>query len=621
MRETSFIKQNQKDWKEFEDLLNQPKTDPEKLADLYIQATNDLSYARTFYPNRSVRVYLNNLSQKIFLSLYRKKGNAKDRFINLWKEELPLAIYSARKELLTSLVIFLIAVAIGFLSSEADPEFPKIILGDRYVEMTTKNIEGGDPMAVYKDENQLNMFLGITLNNLKVAFGVFVFGFILGIGTIASLLNNGIMVGTFQYFFYEKGLFKESFLTIWLHGTIEISSIIIAGGAGLVLARGLIFPGTFSRLQSFRMSAMKGSKIMIGLVPFFVFAAFIEGFITRYTEVPDFIKAALITISFLFIVFYFVWYPYKKHRSGAVLKDEIPTSVFETPQVGLDKIKLQGQILSESFIIYSRIFMKFIPVLMACAIIYAISAVFVMNRNDIYDNTIFSSIHRLIFYTENSSNLMLFGLNTVMFFIVSLATGFFVSQIISKDLDLGNISSTPRTETIMFQKYLSNNWLRFLAYSLLLNCILLIPSPFSYFLFFPVLPLAFLVNFGIKRENKGEKMFSRYFSGYLNSFVLLIFLCITTSLFFLFLNSPFILFYTQLLEWNLKLDQELLQIISGGILTSVLFLAIGMLYPLFYIAFALQHYSLREKSNAIFLLNRIEEIGLKLNKLGLESEK
>ena len=60
MRETSFIKQNKEKWKEFESILEKKDKDPDKLNDLFIQITDDLSYSRTFYPNRSVRVYLNN---------------------------------------------------------------------------------------------------------------------------------------------------------------------------------------------------------------------------------------------------------------------------------------------------------------------------------------------------------------------------------------------------------------------------------------------------------------------------------------------------------------------------------------------------------------------------------
>ena len=78
MRETSFIKQNKEKWKEFEQILENKNKDPDKLNELFIQITDDLSYSRTFYPNRSVRVYLNNLAQRIFTSIYKNKKSRKN---------------------------------------------------------------------------------------------------------------------------------------------------------------------------------------------------------------------------------------------------------------------------------------------------------------------------------------------------------------------------------------------------------------------------------------------------------------------------------------------------------------------------------------------------------------
>jgi len=101
----------------------------------------------------------------------------------------------------------------------------------------------------------------------------------------------------------------ESFMTIWIHGTIEISAIVIAGGAGLAMGNSLLFPGTYSRIVSLKKGAKDGLKIVIGLVPLFIFAGFLESFVTRYTKFPSFIKLGIIGLSAFFIVYYFVLYP------------------------------------------------------------------------------------------------------------------------------------------------------------------------------------------------------------------------------------------------------------------------------------------------------------------------
>ena len=117
------------------------------------------------------------------------------------------------------------------------------------------------------------------------------------------------MLGSFQYFFYEKGLLWESARTIWIHGTIEISVIIVAGCAGLVLGNGLLFPGTYTRLESFKRGVKNGLKILVSTIPFFVIAGFLEGFVTRHTEMPDWLAVLIIGGSLSLVIYYYVIYP------------------------------------------------------------------------------------------------------------------------------------------------------------------------------------------------------------------------------------------------------------------------------------------------------------------------
>ena len=73
MKETRFIAQNREKWHEAERLLESPVKDPEKLSNLFIQVVDDLSYSRTYYPNRSVRVYLNKIARQYFSIIYSRK--------------------------------------------------------------------------------------------------------------------------------------------------------------------------------------------------------------------------------------------------------------------------------------------------------------------------------------------------------------------------------------------------------------------------------------------------------------------------------------------------------------------------------------------------------------------
>ena len=211
--------------------------------------------------------------------------------------------------MLYAALIFVVSVSIGVLSSANDTGFVRLILGDTYVNMTLKNINQGDPMAVYKTMSQGSMFLLITLNNIKVSFYAFTAGLIFSFGTGLVLLYNGVMLGAFHYMFYEAGLLGQSVRTIWIHGALEISAIVIAGGAGLVIGNSFLFPGTYTRLESFQRGARDGMKIVIGLVPVFIVAGFLEGFVTRYTAMPLWLSLFIIGGSLIFIIWYVGLYP------------------------------------------------------------------------------------------------------------------------------------------------------------------------------------------------------------------------------------------------------------------------------------------------------------------------
>ncbi|MFD1095647.1 stage II sporulation protein M [Salegentibacter chungangensis] len=316
MREAAFVKQNKDKWLKFESLLQNNKTlAPKDLSALYIEVSDHLSYARTFYPESNTVIYLNGLASQAHQKIYRNKKEPGNRFISFYLKEFPLLFYSFRKQLMLSFIIFSLFVGVGVFSAATDGAFVRSILGDSYVNMTLENIANNDPMAVYKEMASSDMFLGITINNIRVGLFAFTLGILGGIGTAFILMQNAVMLGSFQYFFYDKGVFWESVRTIWIHGTIEISVIIVAGCAGLVLGKSILFPQTYSRLKSFTMGVKNGLKIVVSTIPFFIIAGFLEGFVTRLTEMPVWLSVLIILSSLCLVLYYYVIYPAILHKS------------------------------------------------------------------------------------------------------------------------------------------------------------------------------------------------------------------------------------------------------------------------------------------------------------------
>lgn len=311
MRESVFIKQNISKWREYEYALSlTKKPSPTEKADMYIDLTSDLAFAQTHYPNAEITSYLNDLTLKLHNEVYKEKHENWQRIITFWTREVPKAVWQERRSLLISLIVFLVSVAIGVFSTIYDTDFVRLIMGDDYVNMTLDNIEKGKPMDVYGSDMESISFLGIMFNNVRVSFLAFAFGIFTSIGAGYFLFSNAVMVGSFFAFLYTQGVLGESWTAIMLHGTLELSAIVIAGGAGIAFGNGWLFPGSYSRMAALKLSAKRGLKIIIGTVPVFVVAAFIEGFFTRHFEWPLGLKLLLIGVSALFVIFYYVIYPY-----------------------------------------------------------------------------------------------------------------------------------------------------------------------------------------------------------------------------------------------------------------------------------------------------------------------
>ncbi len=312
MREASFIDRNKEKWIQIEtNLRNKINVEPDILASNYIELTNDLAYAQTFYPESKTRAYLNELAILAHQELYRDQKASRGQIRTFFTYEIPEAIWKIRRPLVYSLLIFCFSILLGFLSAHYDMDFVRLILGDYYVDMSLANIQDGNPAGVYQQGNALGGALAITINNIKVAFMAFVFGIIYSVGTGLILFNNGIMVGAFHHMFYEHGVVLEAMSAIWIHGAIELSVIVVAGGCGLAVGNSILFPGSFTRLESFKRAIKNASKVLVSTIPFFIVAGFLEGFITRHYQVSLWLCVTIILFSFMVVIYIYVLRPFQ----------------------------------------------------------------------------------------------------------------------------------------------------------------------------------------------------------------------------------------------------------------------------------------------------------------------
>jgi uncharacterized membrane protein SpoIIM required for sporulation len=313
MREVAFIKQNKEKWLEFEQgFSNKEEKSSDDVANLHIKIMNDLVYAQTYYPKSKVTTYLNKLAKSSFDKVYDSKRKDKNAFLYFFLDKVPLLSYKYRKYFYVSFIFFFICFFIGLLSTFNDESFARQILGNSYVDQTLENIESGDAMAIYKGGSNWGTFIGIYDNNQRVGLNMFLSGLFLGIGTGFYVVVNAIMVAVFQAFFYQNNSLFDSLKGIWIHGTYEIFGIIIEAAAGYIIGASILFPGTLKRFESFKIGFRDSFYIFISTIPFTIMAAFLEGYVTRYSNIMStffcfaIILFCLITISYYYLVLPFV---------------------------------------------------------------------------------------------------------------------------------------------------------------------------------------------------------------------------------------------------------------------------------------------------------------------------
>lgn len=327
MREVYFIKQNKEKWLGIEQVIQgKIKKNPDDLSSLYINLINDLSFAQTYYPKSNTTVYLNHLSSQIFQKIYKTKRVEENRILYFFKTEVPLLMFQYRRYLIYAFLFFVLFTSIGVLSAIYDKDFVNIILGESYVNETIENIKKGNAVGVYQSGSTWGSTIGIIFNNIGVGAKLFIYGVFGGVGTLYALLSNSIMLGAFQYFFYDYGALKESARGIWLHGVFEIFAMVVEAMCGLILGASILFPKTLSRFNSFKNGFKDSFKIFLSTIPFTICAGIIEGYITRHAlKMPLFLNLIIILGSFSIIGYYYFIYPAvvnkktNKHIHDAVL--------------------------------------------------------------------------------------------------------------------------------------------------------------------------------------------------------------------------------------------------------------------------------------------------------------
>jgi uncharacterized membrane protein SpoIIM required for sporulation len=197
-------------------------------------------------------------------------------------------------------VMFTVGSIIAMITVKANPETETYFLPQGIIAQLDRGILWTDNMRANPSESSFLM-----TNNIRVAFNAFAFGVLFGVGTLLLLFHNGLFAfgGPLQVCI-QHGMGDRLIKFMMAHGVIELTTIFIAGGAGMMIGFALLFPGDLLRWQAVRTKSREAIILIAGCVPLLIIAGIIEGMVSLNQAVDTPTRVTVALISALFLVAY-----------------------------------------------------------------------------------------------------------------------------------------------------------------------------------------------------------------------------------------------------------------------------------------------------------------------------
>jgi uncharacterized membrane protein SpoIIM required for sporulation len=285
----------------------------QELALLYRQSASDLSTVREDPTSIQLAGYLNQLLGRAHNLIYMGRRSDKRGIWTFYKEIYPRIFRETFADTFLAFLLFFVAGIAGMLMGIADPGFSHYFLGPHMMQSIENHKMWTDSIVTVKPLASS----GILTNNMSVAFAAFAAG-ITGIGTVWMMLMNGLMMGVVAVACWREGMSLPLWSFVAAHGVLELPAIFIAGGAGLGIAKGLLFPGVLPRKESLVQAGAKSVRLILGTIPLLLIAGLVEGFVSP-TSLPPAIKFLLAGALGTLLVLYLMSGRKAEERNAATL--------------------------------------------------------------------------------------------------------------------------------------------------------------------------------------------------------------------------------------------------------------------------------------------------------------
>lgn len=289
MISSRWLRKRQVHWARLEELVTRPAKlelpsdvsvfthqELQELGLLYRQTAADLARVREDVESRTLAEHLNRLLGRAHNLIYSGKRPASGGIFHFYAATFPRVFRETFSYTLAAFAVFLLGAVLGWLVTLRDPAFSRFFLTPQMTDTIETRRMWTDPVVAMKPLAAS----GIMTNNLAVCFTIFAAGITAAVFTLLMLLQNGVLIGVIGAACWQAGMSLKLWSFVAGHGALELPAIFISGGAGLLLGRGLLFPGALDRRESLIEAGKKAAQLVLGIVPILVLAGTIEGFIS-----------------------------------------------------------------------------------------------------------------------------------------------------------------------------------------------------------------------------------------------------------------------------------------------------------------------------------------------------
>ena len=312
MTQRSFVEKRRDGWARLEELISAAqrgglrRLEAEQVAELgrlYRWVTSDLAYADGHRFDPALRAYLNRLTARAHAYVYGggvERGRA--RIVRFYTTVFPCEVRRSGGYILACGALFVLTAAVAYWLVVVKPSNVYALLPAALITPIHKSLH--DSNFAFDRDYASTMSAAIIWNNVRVASMCFAGGMTLGLFTIYELIITGFMVGGMGALFANAGFGLDYFATIAPHGTIELTSIVIAGAAGLLLEAGVLAPGRLRRIDALKANAQRAGMLILGVISMLVVAGLIEGFYSPQ-RFPPVARLAMGAVTAVAMAWYF----------------------------------------------------------------------------------------------------------------------------------------------------------------------------------------------------------------------------------------------------------------------------------------------------------------------------